>query len=121
MIATLEELSVQGGVEFSYYFPDEESEAATTDFSNATTDFSNTAHSGRERKPLTPKATTNADADSGGKKCIICMDADVDATFIHGQTGHTVCCFDCAKETEKRDGKCPVCREPVRAVIRNFT
>lgn len=54
-------------------------------------------------------------------KCLICIDAVADATFVHGETGHTVCCLSCAKEVEQQADTCPMCRQPFLLVIRNFT
>merc|ERR1711998_360090 len=30
------------------------------------------------------------------KPCMVCMDAPASSTFVHGKTGHTVCCLPCA-------------------------
>ena len=38
----------------------------------------------------------------------VCLDAGVNATFVHGTTGHTVCCKPCADKVFLRRGKCPV-------------
>lgn len=53
--------------------------------------------------------------------CIVCADAQANATFVHGLTGHTACCVECADQLRKRGDTCPVCRQDITAVIRNFT
>ena len=53
-------------------------------------------------------------------KCIICVEKPRDATIIHGGTGHVCCCHDCAKRLEQRGDPCPVCKQPIQLVIRQF-
>ena len=53
--------------------------------------------------------------------CIICMVGPKVATLVHGETGHLCCCFPCARQLKARAQPCPVCREPVELVIRQFT
>lgn len=64
-------------------------------------------------------------ADSGGQEaseaiCIVCMERPVNATFIHGHTGHTACCLGCALALQVRGETCPVCRREFSSVIRNY-
>ena len=54
------------------------------------------------------------------RKCMICMTADKDATIVHGETGHMCCCYRCAKDLQVRGHSCPMCREKIDAVIRQF-
>lgn len=69
----------------------------------------------------TKSAPAGDDADTQPRaECIICLSAPVQATFIHGDTGHTACCMPCAQALKQRGAVCPVCRQPVSAVIRNF-
>eukprot|EP00927_Polykrikos_kofoidii_P059435 TRINITY_DN5458_c0_g1_i1.p1 TRINITY_DN5458_c0_g1~~TRINITY_DN5458_c0_g1_i1.p1 ORF type:complete len:206 (-),score=35.20 TRINITY_DN5458_c0_g1_i1:171-788(-) len=42
-------------------------------------------------------------------------------TFVHGESGHTACCYDCAMEVQRRRRRCPVCRQQFTSVIRNYT
>lgn len=53
-------------------------------------------------------------------RCVVCMDADADATFVHEDTGHTVCCLQCANHVARTRRRCPMCNRPIRSVIRNF-
>lgn len=52
--------------------------------------------------------------------CVVCLVAPVEATFVHGLSGHTVCCMNCAQAVRGAGGQCPICRQQVQAVIRNF-
>jgi len=53
--------------------------------------------------------------------CVVCAEAAAVATFVHGSTGHTACCIPCAREVQRRNGTCPLCRRQFQAVIRNFS
>ena len=53
--------------------------------------------------------------------CIICFERHKNATFIHGRTGHTCCCIECAEDILRRRLPCPICRQPISTVIENFT
>ncbi len=53
---------------------------------------------------------------SEDNECIICMDNPKNATLVHGDCGHTICCMDCARTLKK----CPVCRKTIEKVLRNF-
>eukprot|EP00927_Polykrikos_kofoidii_P041666 TRINITY_DN35518_c0_g1_i1.p1 TRINITY_DN35518_c0_g1~~TRINITY_DN35518_c0_g1_i1.p1 ORF type:complete len:265 (-),score=20.48 TRINITY_DN35518_c0_g1_i1:49-843(-) len=54
------------------------------------------------------------------EKCIVCFDGPVNATFVHGATGHTVCCLRCARRFACDGMSCPVCRQTFTSVIQNF-
>ncbi|CAD7972359.1 unnamed protein product [Amoebophrya sp. A25] len=53
--------------------------------------------------------------------CIVCQEKPRNASFIHGSTAHIVCCYQCAMETMRRDGRCPMCRQRIDVVVRNYT
>jgi len=71
----------------------------------------------RNRRGTSSSAQASLDAKP---ECIICMLAPADATFVHGETGHTVCCLSCAKRVKLQQGTCPTCRMPIESVIRCF-
>lgn len=56
-----------------------------------------------EDKDMLPQLGSFAFAASGaassgsssGKRCILCLTKPADATFVHGGTGHMVCCMGC--------------------------
>ena len=52
--------------------------------------------------------------------CNICRNSQNNATMVHGRSGHQFCCYRCAKRLQKKGKNCPVCREPILLVIRNF-
>ena len=53
--------------------------------------------------------------------CIICMDEYKTAVLVHEQTGHIVCCIQCARILLARGDKCPVCREKFTSVVQYFS
>ena len=55
------------------------------------------------------------------KSCVICWEKPRNATIVHGETGHGCCCIDCAKELKARNQPCPICRESIDLVIRQFS
>jgi len=52
--------------------------------------------------------------------CVICMEHPKNATLVHGETGHQATCLECGKELKEKKGLCPICREPILLVIRNY-
>ena len=53
-------------------------------------------------------------------KCVVCLTSDRNATIVHGETGHIVCCLVCARILKARGDKCPVCRNDIEKVIQHF-
>ena len=60
------------------------------------------------------------DTDEVGTSCVVCFKAPINATIVHGETGHVCCCVGCAKQLQAMRQPCPLCREPIAAVVRNF-
>lgn len=52
--------------------------------------------------------------------CVVCASRPKTASIIHGNSGHQVCCYRCAKRLKRKSLPCPVCRQPIKQVIRNF-
>ena len=50
--------------------------------------------------------------------CIFCQKRPKNATFIHGNLGHQVCCYPCAKRCWKEKATCPVCKRKVEKIIK---
>jgi E3 ubiquitin-protein ligase Mdm2 len=48
------------------------------------------------------------------------MEAPKDASIVHGETAHICCCLGCARELKEKGSGCPICREPIDAVLRHF-
>lgn len=55
-----------------------------------------------------------------GNVCIICLSEPKVASLVHGRTGHQACCYQCACQLKKTRKPCPVCRQPIEKVIRNY-
>ena len=53
-------------------------------------------------------------------KCVVCLTSERNATIVHGETGHVVCCLVCARILKARGDKCPVCRLDIDVVIQHF-
>ena len=55
-------------------------------------------------------------------ECIVCFAAPKNTMLLHTAkgAGHTCVCFGCAEELHKMKATCPICREPIDAVIRNY-
>ena len=51
---------------------------------------------------------------------VICLTEPHNASFIHGTTGHQVCCIGCAEKLKKDKKGCPVYRQKIKMVIKNF-
>lgn len=55
-----------------------------------------------------------------GNVCIICLSEPKVASLVHGRSGHQACCYQCACQLKKTRKPCPVCRQPIEKVIRNY-
>jgi len=56
-------------------------------------------------------------------QCIICQEKTINSTFVHGNSGHSLCCYPCAQNifNQKEDPQCPICRQNLDQVILNYT
>ena len=52
--------------------------------------------------------------------CVLCLTEPRNASIVHGQTGHQICCIGCAERLKKDKKKCPVCRKKIKLVVKNF-
>lgn len=52
--------------------------------------------------------------------CLVCMDAKKQTTFVHGETGHSCCCVECAELFEEKLAICPMCRCSIEKIIRQY-
>lgn len=57
---------------------------------------------------------------NGDSDCVICMEKCANTMLSHGDYGHTCVCFECAQRLKETSGKCPMCREKILSLIRNF-
>jgi len=72
-----------------------------------------------ESKPKCTVAQSGSTRDDVSK-CVVCLTSDRNATIVHGETGHVVCCLVCARILKARGDKCPVCRNEIEKVIQHF-
>jgi hypothetical protein len=50
--------------------------------------------------------------------CVICTESSVDAIFY--QCGHMCACYACAQSLLDRQHNCPVCRAPIKDILRAY-
>jgi E3 ubiquitin-protein ligase Mdm2 len=50
--------------------------------------------------------------------CMLCCTNPRNASLIHGQIGHQLCCYPCAKKLWKEQARCPVCRRKVEKIVK---
>jgi E3 ubiquitin-protein ligase Mdm2 len=53
-------------------------------------------------------------------RCVVCLTSERNATIVHGETGHVVCCLVCARILKARGDNCPVCRCRIDVIIQHF-
>ena len=96
-------------------------------------------------RPMALEEARNAygGVDAGGQSapvCVVCMDANANLSFIHGNTAHMACCESCAHpfiyalsyfqglaagDTDDEDipvthTKCPLCRRDIDTIVKQF-
>ena len=52
--------------------------------------------------------------------CSICYLRPKEATFVHGNISHQVCCYPCAKAIFNQKRSCPVCRRMIEKITKLF-
>lgn len=66
-------------------------------------------------KKITPNENFEKEFSS---ECSICMNNKVNSVIY--RCGHMCMCYECAKETQRRSGDCPICRTQIIDVIRCY-
>lgn len=51
-------------------------------------------------------------------QCVICIDRSVDTVLY--QCGHMCVCHQCGLQLKMEGHKCPMCRAPIRDIIRAY-
>ena len=72
---------------------------------------------------LSPRAEEEEAAKEEDKEedlCIICMEQPKNASLIHGDSGHIICCIGCANRLKQSHVPCPVCRQDIQLVVKNY-
>ena len=100
---------------------DDDSSGAVSSRTQASTLISSTS-------TLTSTSTSTSVNDDGPNVCMICQNGLCnicrsnrnDGVIIHNRTAHQFCCYRCARRLKKKGKPCPVCRQPIAAVCRNF-
>ena len=46
--------------------------------------------------------------------CLVCVTTPHNASIIHGDTGHQVCCFECTSRLKMEKKTCPVCHKKIK-------
>ena len=77
---------------------------------------------GATARPSAGQAGAESPASAAASRplCMTCLTAPSDATFVHGDTAHTCCCFACANKVFRKNRQCPICRQRVDSVTRNL-
>ena len=72
-------------------------------------------------RPLYAQQVSERDEDGDSEAmCVVCFTEPKTATIVHADTGHVCCCMECAKRLKVMRQPCPICRQPIDAVIRHF-
>lgn len=61
----------------------------------------------------------DGDGDGDGQLCVVCVDAPKQYGCLHAGTVHLCLCRDCS-ELFAAGKPCPMCREPIVAVVKVF-
>ncbi|XP_046906332.1 E3 ubiquitin-protein ligase Mdm2-like [Hypomesus transpacificus] len=49
--------------------------------------------------------------------CFMCQSRPKNGCIVHGATIHLISCYRCARKLQRGNKQCPVCREPMEAVL----
>lgn len=75
----------------------------------------------RQRNKLR-ESRVNVDVQyTNSELCLFCCTQPKNTSFIHGKTGHQVCCYACAKNHWKKKATCPLCRLKIEKIVKIFT
>ena len=81
-----------------------------------------------KRKPLAaPSDEVNRQTGRSGPPdknvlCPYCLKRPKNAQIVHsdGLTGHLCCCVQCAEDYRAKHAGCPVCKAPIKRIIKVF-
>lgn len=66
------------------------------------------------KSPILPHSVSTKD----GSRCCVCLDAPKQGACV--PCGHLACCMDCLQEIKMARGECPMCRAPIREIIKVY-
>ncbi len=69
-----------------------------------------------EAHPIIKSKSREHDNDYG--ECVICMEAKQTAVCV--PCGHNATCMECLRQAKEKSMACPVCRVPIREVVRLY-
>ncbi len=95
------------------------SDLSSIDENELSNDMEDAGFGNSDTKPKCKIAQSGSSRDEVSK-CVVCLTSDRNATIVHGETGHVVCCLVCARILKARGDKCPVCRDEIEKVIQHF-
>jgi len=64
------------------------------------------------------QSTSTAKSATTSHLCLLCCHRSMDAALVHGNIGHQVSCYPCAKKLWRKRGDCPMCRRTVEKIIK---
>ena len=74
--------------------------------------------SSRSLKSSSQAPSSPSHSHTASTECVVCYESEVDCVLY--SCGHMCMCFQCAVNQWSRAGECPVCRQPIRDVIRTY-
>uniref|UniRef100_A0A6V4PQT7 RING-type domain-containing protein n=2 Tax=Prymnesium polylepis TaxID=72548 RepID=A0A6V4PQT7_9EUKA len=83
-------------------------------------DGSSAAGGGSSSSDALAADCNGVDASGADVTCCICMEAPRNASVVHGETAHICCCLECARTLKAKGHTCPICNDPIDAVVRNY-
>lgn len=63
-------------------------------------------------------ATSRQSRPVNDSHCLICLDKFSDSVLY--QCGHMCVCYGCGRQLMSRNSNCPVCRAPIKDIIRTY-
>lgn len=77
------------------------------------------------RKRARPQPSRSAELAAAARSsveqlCVVCMAEPRTMSFVHGDSAHLCCCAECAAAVRAQHQPCPLCRQPIETVVRQF-
>lgn len=70
--------------------------------------------------PKVAVAVDEADESPSNGMCMVCVTEPKDGAFVHRRLLHVCCCYHCAFKIWNKRKRCPICKVPVKAVLKMF-